>query len=466
MTQFNLHQFHKLCLFYLAGLENITKIPDLHYELLDLYQKDTRQLCVVCPVGFAKSTTLKNYGIFDLLTNTKTHFVVYVSSTYTKSVDQLTAVSKILKQPTVQKLYGYKLISASQTDITINVNGVNKCIKAIASGGDILGIQFEGHRPTLILVDDIEELEQARSQTRTDQLNDWLETSLISRLPSLTTGKIIMIGTNLSKISIINQILTKKIRGWEYHKYTCYNPATQMSWWEERHSTVALKKMETDKPFVFARNYLNDPVDTSSGIIKPEHLRYFDLENMPEILEAVMHYDLTHTAKTSSDYSCVGIIGKGIDNNFYVIDWHLSKELDPLAQANFALQFYLKYYKRFRISKFSFDANGNDGFGQFARELARQKDISLPLEPKKYNSDKVQHLTNHQSHFVGGRVFLNSNHQQLDIATEQLVTFPTSKNDDFIDFITGAMDNIIYSYQPKTKEEMRQLQQNLREKRS
>jgi predicted phage terminase large subunit-like protein len=218
--------------------------------------------------------------------------------------------------------------------------------------------------------------------------------------------------------------------------------------------------MQQTKPYIFARNYLNDPIDTTNSLIKQEHLKYFELDLMPDIVSGVIHYDLTHTAKTSSDYSCVALVGKGIDNNFYIIDWHLSKDLDPLKQAEFALQFYLKHKSKYSINKMTFDAVGNDGFGQFARDKARLLDISLPLESKKYTGDKVTHLITHQSHFVAGRVFINSNHNQIDLATEQLFGFSAQSKsaDDFVDAIISCLDYLVSAkYEVKTKKEIQEI---------
>jgi predicted phage terminase large subunit-like protein len=440
----NIQQFHKMATFLTlqdsVSVDDLS-IPQLHYHLLDHYQSDDRLVGVVCPVGFAKSSTLKNYGLKEFLENEK--FVIYCTSTHKKAKAQMTSISYLLNNKTMQTLYNYKLLIDNETEIVIEINdGKNikrKKFLAISYGTDISGINFEGARPSLILIDDIEELSTANSLELTEKLLTWIKATLISRLPSLRDGKVRLIGTNLSQISIINQLINEKIRGWKTYKYTCYNDEGN-SWWENQHPTELLKKEEMEDPTIFAMNYLNAPLDLTNSRIKAHHLRYYtELPAGVTIVDASMHYDLTHTAKTTSDYSCIVLVCKGSDNLFYVMDWHLAKDLDPEKQAEFVLQFYLKHKSK-NIRKLTYDATANDGFGRWSKKMALEKDISLPLEGVKYNKDKDQHLTEHEPHFVANRLYFNSEHQQLDLATTQMLSFPAGKHDDFLDALLGALD--------------------------
>lgn len=436
---YNLQNFHKACTFLALQESGATAdsifIPDLHWRLLDHYRSSNRLVAVVCPVGFAKSTTLKNFGLYELLNNEK--FIIYCTSTHSKAKAQMTSISFILRKEATQQIFDYKIITDNETEIVINIKGVNKKLLALSYGTDISGINFEGVRPTLILIDDIEELSTANSQDLTNKLLSWINATLISRLPSLAAGRVRLIGTNLSKTSIINQLIEKKITGWTTYKYTCYNPDTGDSWWENQHPTEYLRKEEISNPTIFAMNYLNAPLDLSNSRIKADNLRFYQV--LPEIVESAMHYDLTHTAKTTSDYSCVCLVGKGVDNNYYVIDWYLSKSLDPAQQAQQAIFMYQKH-KNKNIRQFTYDAIGNDGFGLWARKLALEQDISLPLEGVKYSSDKNTHLTEHEPHFTACRIYLNSQNPQLDLATTQLTGFPSASHDDFLDGLLGCLD--------------------------
>jgi len=265
--------FHYLVLPLLRGdLDELDSwsVPDFHWDLYFSFDKDIREQLTVAPVGFAKSTILKIWGVYQFL-NCIDSYILYVSSSSSKADKQFESIIKVVKDNSMRVIYGYKVIKDNMTEIVIEFkNGKKQKFESIASGKDILGINYEGQRPTLILIDDIEEEEQARSIERTDKLMNWLLTSLISRLPSLTTGRVRMIGTVLSRDSLTNRILGKSdifnyshnrniFRDWNKN----FNQAIKngQSIWEEMHPLAVLLKEKELKPQIFASNYMNEPLD-------------------------------------------------------------------------------------------------------------------------------------------------------------------------------------------------------------
>jgi hypothetical protein len=265
-----IRDFHYLVLPLLRGdLDELESwsVPDFHWQLYGNFDKVIREQLTVAPVGFAKSTILKIWGVYQFL-NKIDPYVLYVSSSSSKADKQFESILKIVKDVTIQTIYDYKVIKDTMTEIVIEFkSGKKQKFESIASGKDILGINYEGQRPTLILIDDIEEEEQARSVDRTDKLMNWLLTSLISRLPSLTTGRVRMIGTVLSRDSLTNRILGKSktfnqqiFRDWGLEFYQALDSKNK-SIWEEMHATAALLKEKELKPYIFAANYMNEPLD-------------------------------------------------------------------------------------------------------------------------------------------------------------------------------------------------------------
>jgi phage terminase large subunit-like protein len=439
MTKLNHKRFHRLVTKRQTG-EEYLEPPKFHDEILDIFSNDDRLQLLVAPVGFAKSTVIKSFGIAESLI--KERFILYVGSNYTKVEKQFTGVKKIIEDPVIKAIFNYEIITNNATNIIIQINGVNHAITGVSGNADISGINFENERPGLILIDDLEELEQARSIYRTEQLIEWLKTTLISRLPSLVKGKIRMIGTNLTKNSIVNRILSGQIQGWKSYKYTALREGKSI--WEERHPTTALLEEQRINPFEFASNYMNEPLDTVSGLLKYEDLRFYN--TLPKIKEAYTHADTTHTGKQTSDYFAIGTVGLGEDNNFYIIDFHLEK-MTPEKQALYCIQ-YDDRMSDYNVKRISYDEVSNASFGYYAKLKAKEMGISLPLEGKKYPRDKVSHLNEHIDKFKSNRVIFPQNHPQLQLALDQLLAFPqVGVHDDFVDFLTGALDGF---HKPKT----------------
>lgn len=456
--------YHKVITKLLTS-ELYTEPPAFHYEILERYNNDDRLQLTVAPVGFAKSATIKTFALYQLLrTKNADKFILYVSSTATKVAGQFTAIAKILNSPQMRTLREYKVIENNQNALTIEFkNGERRRINGVASGQDISGINFEGFRPSLIVIDDLEELDSAKSSYLTEKLIDWLNTTLKSRLPSLLEGRIRMIGTNLTKNSIVNRILNNQpnargesgFREWHSYRYQAIDQSTNQSIWENRHPLAALLKEQELNPYSFAANYQNEPLDIASGLIKYEDLRFYEpsaLQSEPTAegivkpkLDLCIHADTTHTGKQTSDYFCITGIAKNAQNYYDLVDFKLAK-MDPEAQARAAILFYDKMLKLgYNVVRMSFDAVSNDGFGYWIKKLAREEyNISLPIVGHKITRDKVAHLMTHLSLFKSNSVRFPAQHPQLQLLLDQVLAFPaTGVHDDAVDGLTGCLDGFI-----------------------
>ncbi len=194
----------------------------------------------------------------------------------------------------------------------------------------------------------------------------------------------------------------------------------------------------------FAANYMNEPLDLSDSLIKEEDLRYYESVNLNDFDELFIHADLTHTAKETSDFFACGVLGLNRqDKNFYLIDFTLSQEKDPGKQALLMINYYQKYKSKIKYQNITFDEKGYASFGYWAKEHAKNKfNLSLPLRPLKYPSDKVQHFTPHITHFKANRIYLPANHSQINTLTNQIIAFPAKEvHDDAVDMLSGLLDN-------------------------
>lgn len=445
----NIRDFHYLALPILNPiLETVDRfeVPEFHWELYEGFDHEARKQLTVAPVGFAKSTILKIWGLYQFLQQ-KDPYILYVSSTFGKATDQFGGIKKILEQKFLQVIYQYKILSNNETEVVIQfIDQSKQKFESIAAGADISGINFEGQRPTLILIDDLEELDQAKSKDRTDKLQEWLFTTLISRLPSLTSGRVRMINTVLTLDSLTNRILGKApnfdklaFSDWHINFYQALKDGKSI--WEEMHPTDALLKEKELNPHIFAANYMNEPMDLSDSLIKLENLRFYEYINGNMFDKVYLHADTTHTGKEHSDYFCLVVMGEHRENhNYYVLDFVLER-LDVEQQARKAIGIYLIFMQK--VKKFTYDEKANQGFGYWVKELAkREYNVSLPIEELKYSSDKISHFLPHQPHFIANRVYLPSKHKDIALAMSQLLAFPSqSINDDFVDGLSGCLDN-------------------------
>lgn len=256
--------------------------------------------------------------------------------------------------------------------------------------------------------------------------------------PMSKNGRVYFIGTPKGKTGHIYYELSQKGKedpDWnEYHL-----PAIKSPFYTQKE----LDKIKSQIPtFLWLQNYEAEFVDVyENSMIPPDCLRFYDFVDLNNFDKVFIHADTTHTAKTTSDYFALVVMGENKkDHNYYVLDFILDK-IDVEKQALSLINIYQKYGKK--VSKITYDEKANQGFGYWSKKLAREDfNLSLPLQELKYNQDKVNHFTPHTKHFLNNRVYLPKNHNRLNLATDQLLAFPQKGvNDDFVDGISGCLDN-------------------------
>ena len=248
--------------------------------------------------------------------------------------------------------------------------------------------------------------------------------------------KVYIVGTPKGKnlfMEIYNTVDTNQ----ESFTYTAYE--------SPYHNHEDLDAVKSQVPsYVWQQEYLADFVDLyDTSILDMDDIHYYDNLYHEDFESFYIHADTTHTGSSTSDYFAMVAIGLNTkDKNYYVIDYVLAK-MDVEKQARSAITMYMKY--KSKVKRITFDEKANQGFGYWTRKLAKEEyNLSLPLEELKYNLDKVTHFTPHVPHFKSGRVWLPSNHPQNHLATDQLLAFPNkSANDDFVDGISGCLDNFL-----------------------
>jgi predicted phage terminase large subunit-like protein len=250
--------------------------------------------------------------------------------------------------------------------------------------------------------------------------------------PMTKNATVKIIGTPKGKFSKYAELsrLVKNDTNWEEYVYTVYD--------SPEYSELEIERLKQSEPdYIWEQEYMAQFTNVDeNAIIKEEYLSYY--ERHSEITEVSIHADTTHTGKTTSDYFSLSVIGKCKDNYYNLLDFCIEKT-DVENQAKKIISYYQRYKDK-KIVSLTYDAVSNDGFEFLCKKLAREQGVDLPLIGKKYKSDKISHLNEHFDKFKSGSFRLPSNHNQLDLAISQLLSFPAGKNDDFVDSVTGALD--------------------------
>ncbi len=202
----------------------------MHLELGAVLERATKEqgarLAIAAPRGHAKSTLVSLAYVLWSICYSKEFYVVLISNTSDQASDQLSFIKKELQQnemliadfPEVCEESGIKPAAPRwRKDEIITRNKIIK-VTTLGINEKIRGRRHNSHRPTLIILDDIENDTSVRSEEQRDQLKDWF-TKAVLKMGDKRTN-IIVIGTLLHFDSLLASLLdSNQFPGWFTRTY-------------------------------------------------------------------------------------------------------------------------------------------------------------------------------------------------------------------------------------------------------
>lgn len=251
----------------------------MHLELFTMLPEATerrgRRIAIAAPRGHAKTTVVSLAFILWCACFRREPYVVLISDTSDQAGDLLTAIR--------QELEGNQLLASDfpqiagervsakalrwrRHDVTLP-NGVR--IQALGAEQKLRGRRNRAERPTLIVLDDIENEELVRSAEQREKRWDWLCRAVLKAGTGSTN--VIVVGTVLHHDSVLCRLLDPK------------NPKHQPGWTRRTHRAVVEWATRTDLWEEWSRIYSGlEQLDGSEG---PDAARAFFDARMEEMLE-------------------------------------------------------------------------------------------------------------------------------------------------------------------------------------
>jgi len=250
--------------------ETITnKIPKFHSEIYD-FLFDEKSGALAAPRGHAKSSITGIIYLIFCIVNKLEKYIVYISQNHSKTVQFITPVQYEFKNNELLRfIYGDLLEKVNNADRArdredcLDVGGCR--VEGVSFEKNLRGFKFRNMRPTLIILDDIEEdVRVLNPELRVKDANK-LNKVII---PSLDiNGRWKFIGTILQ----LDSLLMKKIRKHKGKIFKACDENFNKILWKDRFTKEKLKKIKYDIGSIpFQQEYLNNPVDNSASLIKRE----------------------------------------------------------------------------------------------------------------------------------------------------------------------------------------------------
>lgn len=230
---------------------------------------------------------------------------------------------------------------------------------------------------------------------------------------------------------------------------TVDGPAVLMS--QER---LAEKRREQG-PFTFASQMLLNPIADETQGFKEQWLNYYDGTNSGTGMNKYLLVDPASSKKKSGDYTTMGVIGLGGDQNYYLLDG-LRDRLSLTQRADALFEF----HRRWRPQGVGYEQYGMQAdIEHFKDRMGREnyRFAITPLGGKTAKPDRIRGLipSMEQGRWYWPQSLLKTNYEKktydlIQIAIEEeLKPFPVALHDDFLDMLARILDEELGTIWPK-----------------
>jgi predicted phage terminase large subunit-like protein len=300
----------------------------------------------------------------------------------------------------------------------------------------------------IIILDDPQKAIDAQSESYRKKLKEWFSNTLLSRLDDKKNGAIVVVmqrvhaddlcehlwatsgdWTTLSLPAIAEAEEIIQIGKDEFHRRKAGEALHP-----EREPVEVLKALQQEiGSYNFVAQYQQDPVSPDGGMIKPEWIHYYDLDQLPALLKAggkIIHsWDPAAKPGEQNSWSacCVVLIK---EEDYYVV--HVER-----GRYNFPdlLRKAKELAERYKPSVILIE-DASTGI-VLAQELP--KIVRVPVRAVPVERDKISRLYLQQAKFEAGRVHFPKGALFLPELEAELFAFPRGKHDDQVDSLTQAL---------------------------
>lgn len=474
----------------------------MHWDFCALEaQPDRRGIreATAAPRGNAKTTLKVLIKAVHAIVYGYHPFILVIGYSKTEASDKLKDIrSELLYNDKLLETFGPQLNpkKAGGEDF-ITFNDIR--VTARGTGGQVRGLKYRHHRPSLILLDDIETLEHVQTPEQRTKTENWFKKDVMGCGRADGSSTFMIVGTILHKESLLSNLLASP--GWQAYKYKAVlADAERQDLWqqwkdlycnlEDAHRTATaqafykkneaamLQGVETlwpaGDPYVRIQEYIltnglasynsekqNDPYDPDKQILNPDICERFRViwpgdTRWPEHIQpdgfiilgqedryAVHSSQLTYAVfhdpalaeKNKSDYAAIVVCGQDPSGYIYVLDVWLKRE-PPARQIKQALEM----ARRWNFDKLYLETNNFQGLlKQPYKEALQAEQMKLRVVGVDQHTNKLHRISTLEPYFSNGWIRLR---EALDANwLDQLRLFPTD-HDDGPDALHGCVERL------------------------
>jgi predicted phage terminase large subunit-like protein len=315
-----------------------------------------------------------------------------------------------------------------------------------------VGGVLTGRGADVIILDDPLKPDEALSESKRNAVNEWYDSTLITRLNNKETGAIIIVMQRLHQDDLVGHVMAQE--NWEVVSlpaiaeedeiHLIESPLGRRRWQRqggealqpERESLLTLANLrQTIGEYNFASQYQQNPMPVGGAIVKTEWLRYYDPQDLPmRFLCVLQSWDTANKSGELNDFSVCTTWGVSGENYYLLSVFRRRLNFPDLKRA---VQEQARQYQA-DIVLIEDKASGT----QLIQDLKFEGQCGVRPYEAPTGTDKIVRLYAQTSEFESSRVLLPRSAPWLETYVRELTTFPGSKYDDQVDSTTQALDNL------------------------
>lgn len=393
------------------------------------FSKLRRRSLILAPRGHGKSTALTvGYTIWLLLRDPNVR-VLIVSNTQSQASAFLREIKQRLESPQIVALFGDQRGSKwAETEIIVApCKRLSKeaTVTSLGVEGAIISRHFDA-----IILDDVVDQENARTETQREKLKEWLYVTL---LPTLEPhGELRVIGTRYH----LRDLYSHLAEGPLAQHLICdraLGPG-DIPLWPSRYSADWLKQRRAEAgPVIFNAQYQNDVELMRGKLFHGEWFRHYS--TLPRKLRVAIGIDPAIGRDDHHDYFAACAVGADDVGNFYVLESFRGRfTFEEQVRQVIAM------YERHNLPERAVTRVGIEATAyQEALPQRIQLCSRIPVVSIRPAVDKVSRAYALTAFFESGRIFFPAG-PGCDSLVEELLLFPEGEHDDLFDALEMAVN--------------------------
>ena len=321
-------------------------------------------------------------------------------------------------------------------------------IEAYGKGAAVRGLSWGAKRPDLVIIDDPQDEEDARSETVTATDWDWFLSDVYFLGQST---RIFMIGNNLGERCIIEQVIKFASQlNFTVRRIPILDDNGESAWpskWPltdiERDREEWEKLGKTD---IWYRNKMCQCISPDSQKFKREYFKYY--EKIPDLnsMNIYTTVDLAISQKVNADYSAIVTVGVNSAGHWFVLDVEYGR-YDPTTTIDAIFLAVQKWHPlSVGIEVVAYQA----ALQHFLEKEMPRRGTFFRITPLKAEKKKEIRIDNIQPRFAVGTVWFKSGAYWLDKLEGELLAYPHGAHDDIIDALAYMEQLAVSPYEYKT----------------